>query len=190
MSVLQLDSETVRDLTLEPPNIVRDRELNRKRLNTLQEILCVCNKRTNRFATHAQQTNEVETQSTNAVRSHHGTAVIPKRTKPDENVVRFNPPGLPGTTPRSLQALRGYPTPPLTPEPSSSAQATPTPARTASRRSRPNSSELRNPPAFRSGAPLGPAGTAEISRTPSPLQISVHSASEDTQEVAPSSEEL
>ncbi|KAK6398277.1 hypothetical protein LTR65_003357 [Meristemomyces frigidus] len=47
--VASMDAATVRNLTLEPSTVLRDREMNRKRLQTLKDILQVCNKHGGRF---------------------------------------------------------------------------------------------------------------------------------------------
>lgn len=44
-----LDAATVRDLTLEPQTVLRDRDMNQKRLRTLKDILQVCNRHGDRF---------------------------------------------------------------------------------------------------------------------------------------------
>ena len=48
MTVAALDAETIRELTAEPENVQRERSANRKRLETLREILQKCEKHVDR----------------------------------------------------------------------------------------------------------------------------------------------
>ncbi|KAK5116319.1 hypothetical protein LTR85_009291 [Meristemomyces frigidus] len=71
MDVATMDAATVRELTLEPPTVLRERDINQKRFQTLKEILQVCNKHGDRF-------------SRNTAREHGAASATPNLDRTDD----------------------------------------------------------------------------------------------------------